>query len=402
VSEGDLRRLCGSILHEVLQRELMSAPETRLLNELQADTVADRLRQASADATAAMRLTPSLWNADPVVKQREVRETRSLWLQGALQRASGSEVQFTDLTKKRLADLEQRTTEQFAFTPAIGTSGGLLVPDDWRAELIRTPPQPIGVLDIITVRETNRETYTLPTSTTPTVQRGAAAAAAKTNVDNTRLTAQTLTAGIKQFVMQYFAARMDMKLDMLSDTPLNLFAEITAMLNEEFTTERDRSVLIGAGHASQEPQGVMTDANIPQLSLGAAINAQCVNQIFYELPARYRVDQSRIRLLVSSAAARDLRYDLATTIRNLDILQFPDVRESVHLSPSQAVVGNWAYYYHVVNRLMHLVTSVHADEYAQKIAVVEKHDGGATRYCAFLRIADVTYSNAPTDCTADA
>ena len=51
---------------------------------------------------------------------------------------------------------------------------------------------------------------------------------------------------------------------------------------------------------------------------------------------------------------------------------------------------------------MHLVTSVHADEYAQKIAVVEKHDGGATRYCAFLRIADVTYSNAPTDCTADA
>lgn len=323
----------------------------------------------------------------PTGRPKMTKEQRAEWLSCRIRRMGnwGDGIPNPDL------DADGIITQ--ALGPTVGSAGGYAIPDDFVAEIARRNEEPSIVWPMLTKFPTNRTSVTQPVITAyPSVSKGAAALSSSvTSTDEIAETEPTMDE--LTWTMRYFDARLLVKLDLLTDSPMNIYEQLLQVVADAFMTEREREPIIGTGAANSRPEGILTGGGITEVAIGAALSISTLMNFVENIPQRYRV-AGRTQLLMPTTIIFELVASLAQNVRAAQYLIgfLPPFSESAYVTDGKIIGGDFSRYIVYYNLLMQIVSAVVPGKFAMDIAVIEKWDGQVTIDDAFRIGTGVTYS----------
>lgn len=287
-------------------------------------------------------------------------------------------------------DSDGRITQ--ALTSSTDSAGGYLVPDDFIAELEKRAAQQVTVWPLLRKRPTSRLTVVKPEVTTYiTVNKGTSAnmnsATTATEITVTEPVFDTIT-----WTMRDFDARMPLKLDLIDESPLNVYQELIDLAADGFAIEREREPLIGTGSANSRPTGLLdSSAAITTFATSGADTVTEIMSSISQLPVRYRRNAT---ILMSTQTIYHVAATLAENVRDAGFLAglMPPLKESEYVTDGKLLIGDFNYYVVYYRYLMQVITSIAAERKTQEVVVTEKWDGLPTITDAFRIGTGVTYA----------
>jgi len=306
------------------------------------------------------------------------------WLRCALSRLIGQPV----MPNERL-DADGVITQ--ALTPTTDAAGGYLSPDEFVEEVEKREVEPQIIWPILTKRQTKRRTVIKAEVTSYiTVNKGADA-----NV-NAAATATEITETVPVFSeLEWNAedsdARMPIKLDLLEESPINVYEELLALCADAFSIEHERQPLAGTGHANKQALGLLdSGAGITTVPISAAPTVANVLDFCAAIPQRYR---NRARIVMGGDTLYAVIEELATNVRSAQFLvgKIPEMLESAHVTEGKILGGDFSRYVVYFIRLFQIITSIAAERKTREVVVTEAWTGQPTITDAFRIGTGVEY-----------
>jgi len=288
-----------------------------------------------------------------------------------------------------------------SLTSATDAAGGYFMPDDFIAEINKRADEPSVVWPLVTKRPTRFKSVTQPTVTTYITPSAGVDAYADSATTATEIAVTEPVFDELTWTLRTMDARMPVKLDLLADSPQNLYQQLIDMAGDGFNVKREYYPLQGKGGTTyKQPVGIMSvlgtldaaasSASIQYARVGVLVSltVKQVLDFMALLDPRYR---ARAVCVMPSATIFTVAEALATNVRAAQYLigLLPPFKESGNLQANHIIAGDFSRYIVYHNRLMELVTSVAAERYTMEIVVVEKWDGQPTIYDAF-KVGKVT------------
>lgn len=279
-----------------------------------------------------------------------------------------------------------------ALTGTVDSAGGYLVPDEFVAEVEKRAVEPVVIWPLLRHRSTKRTTVVKPEITSYiTVNKGTDAkmnaAATATEITETVPVWSEMT-----WQMRDFDARMPVKLDLIDESPIDVYAELIEMVADAYVIEREREPLIGTGSVGSRPVGLLTaGAGITTFATSGADTVTEILQSVSQLPVRYRRGAN---IVLDTKTLYSIIGVLATNVRAAEFLvgYLPPLLESEWMEDGKFLIGNFNYYVVYARYLMQILTGIVVERKTQEIVVTEKWDGQPTITDAFRIGTGVTYT----------
>ena len=233
--------------------------------------------------------------------------------------------------------------------------GGYLAVPEFQTELIRNLVVFSPIRQLARVGTTTAGTVLIP-------KRLAQGTATWVGETETRSEAQPAF-GMEEIPINEAAAYIDISNQMLEDAAIDMSAELSLGLGEEFGRQEGLAGFVGNG--VKQPEGVLTNANVTSVVSGAAssITADALISMFYSLPAFYRNRSTWAMSGTTLAAIRKLKSgegdllwqpglmlgqpELLLGRPLVECVDLPDVASSAY----PIVLGDWNTGYRLIDRL---------------------------------------------------
>jgi HK97 family phage major capsid protein len=159
-------------------------------------------------------------------------------------------------------------------------AGSVLAPEETSREFIRNLVEFSPIRSIADVRSTGSHTITLPKRLTVTN--------AKWKGEAVVSEASEATFGDVDIVIKEMTTHVDVGMWLIEDAVNDVEAEVRLALAEDFGSKEGLAFV--SGSLSVEPEGFMTNADVPQVLNGHAtvLQADALISMLYNLPATYR------------------------------------------------------------------------------------------------------------------
>lgn len=179
------------------------------------------------------------------------------------------------------------------------TAGGYLAPPEFSTEMIKNLVQFSPIRQLARVGNTSAQAVLLPKRV------GNLTAQWVGETDERPATGPTYGQG--RFQVAEGAAYVDISNQMLEDSAIDIAAELSADLAEEFGRLEGAAFINGSG--ALQPAGLMTNPDISYTPTDAAsaVTADSIIQIFHDLPSFYRAGATWIMNSQTMAAVRKLK-----------------------------------------------------------------------------------------------
>ncbi|WP_299692732.1 phage major capsid protein [uncultured Tateyamaria sp.] len=242
-----------------------------------------------------------------------------------------------------------------ALNSGTDAQGGFLVPEDFRAELIRDLTEVSPMRQVARVTTTGRDELVLPKRLTKLAGGWTAELADRTESEPTYGQIK-----IPVHEIGVFTAISNMNLE---DSAFDMQAELTADFAESFGEIESNAFIVGDGVG--KPKGILDSADIPTVNTAAAgvIDGDDLIGLFYSLKASYRNSGAWMMNSQTLAAVRKLktaggdyiwRESLAdgqpATILGRPVYEAPDMPDPIANAKAVAF-GDFSRAYRIVTRL---------------------------------------------------
>jgi len=278
-----------------------------------------------------------------------------------------------------------------ALNPVTGASGGYLMPEAFVAEVEKKALEPVVIWPLLTHRKTKSRTVKKPEVTAyPSVNKGTAAKVnSATTSDEIAETVPTFDE--LEWNLEDFDARMPIKLDLIEESPIDVYQELVALVADAYSIEHEREPLTGTGHANKRPLGIMDAATgITTIAIGAVPTVAVLLDFCAQIPLRYR---RQAKLAMGSQTIYAVVAQLAANVNAAEFLlgRIPPMVESEHVEEGKILGGDFNRYVVYAIRLLQIVSSIVAERKTQEVVVTETWTGLVTQTDAFRIGTTVTY-----------
>lgn len=283
-----------------------------------------------------------------------------------------------------------RRVQTQALTPSTDATGGYLVPEDARLDIIRKADEPAIVWPLVNVQQTSAEAVTKPAITTYIAVNEGTDAKSSSATSSDDITENEPIYGQKTWTMRYFDNLFYAKIDLLEDSPIDVMADLMWQTSDAFSVKREYNVLQGPGSGSSLPLGLMTSGTgITSVDFGGAPTLARVLDFYRQLGQRYRTGAVAI---MDGEIMYAIVEELATEVRSAQFLmdKLPPMLESAHMPANKLLVGQMRHYEVYYNRLMYMMSTPAPKKFSMEVSVVEKWDGQPVLTDAFLIGTNVT------------
>jgi HK97 family phage major capsid protein len=272
------------------------------------------------------------------------------------------------------------------------SKGGYLIPDEFIPEIEKRAEEPAVIWPIITKRPTRRDVVTKAEITAyPTANTGDSANSSSTTTSDD-ITETEPTFGELTWTMRYMDARFLTKLDLLDDSPIAIMSELSEVVGDAFSEQREALPLTGSGSGSSEPAGILNDGDITTVAIDAALTVDNLLDFNQEIPQRYR---GRAHVIMSATNLFTVASKLAQNINAPQFLQqmgaLPPMLESANMPDNKLLGGDFRRYVVYHNTLMRMVSATVPKKFSLDTVIVEKWDGQVTLADAFRIGTGVSY-----------
>ncbi len=335
--------------------------------------------------------------AQPTKREPLNHEQMAEWLRCALMRSSGR----FDLGKPR-EDLDEDGRITQALNPVTGSSGAYLLPDEFVSELEKRAPTPVVLWPLVNKAQVKSRTVKMPSVTTYLTVNTGSSANVNSATTGTEITETVPVFSEIEWNLEDSDSRLPIKLDLLEESPINVYEELLNMVADDFARNRESMILNGQGHGHSEPEGLLMGVSgISTVAISAAPTVANILDLCAQVPARYRANATMVTdaqtgFAVASALSQNIRapqYLLG---------KLPKMVESEHMPEGKILVGDLNYYgkilvgdlnYYRVKyiRLLQVVSSIAAERKTREVVVTETWTGKATQTDAFRIGTGVTY-----------
>jgi HK97 family phage major capsid protein len=319
-------------------------------------------------------------------RPRMEKEQLADWLRVVLYRSVGAPA-----TPKANLDADGIITQ--ALTSGVGSAGGFLVPDEFVGEVEKRALLKAVVWPRLRMRPTRSNSVTKPELTSanhPDVNVGAAAKVnSATTTDEIAVTQPVFTQ--LTWTLRDFDARMPLKLDLVSESPINVMAELLDIITDSFARKREYMPLLGAGSGSSEPLGLLdSGAGLTAVAISAAPTVANILDLIGQLSTEYG---SGAVALMSRSTLFAVAAEFAKNVQSAQYLAtiLPPMLEAKYMTDGKILAGDLNYYVGYHHDLLQILTSIVAERKTQEIVVTEKWDGKPTVLEAFIIGTGVTY-----------
>jgi len=312
-------------------------------------------------------------------------EQSAEWLRVTLQRMSGNYAVRPD------AKLDEGGLVTQSLTPTTASAGAAMLPDEFVGEVEKQADEPAVIWPLLTKRATKSRTVKKPEITAyVTINKGPDAevnsATTATEIVETVPTFDSL-----EWNLEDFDARMPVKLDLLEESPIDVYNELIALCADSFSIEHEREPLIGTGHTNERPLGLLAAAaGITTVAVSAAPTVGKVLDFASQIPLRYR---RKAKIAMGSDTLYAVIATLAENVRAAQFLvgKLPEMIESEWVTEGKMLGGDFGRYvvYHI--RLLQIISSIAAERKTREIVVTECWTGQPTITDAFRIGTDVSY-----------
>jgi len=182
-----------------------------------------------------------------------------------------------------------------------GTTGDIIVPEDVEAEIYRELPTISGIRSLCKVVPTKSDRMRKISMSEVSVGWGVLEKSAS-------LTESTLTPSEAFTYVEDLNGLTKIGVDELADTDQNLAALIASSFAGAFGEAEETKFIAGAGHASNEPEGIL-NASITSVDTSAAnaVSVDDVIDLVYALPAKYHKGATLVMNTTTAKAVRKLK-----------------------------------------------------------------------------------------------
>ena len=287
-------------------------------------------------------------------------------------------------------DVGGRITQ--ALTPISGAAGGYLLPDQFIQEVQKRADEPAVVWPHVNKRPATSRTVIKPEVTTYITPNQGTSASVNSATTATEITVTQPVFTQEQWDLEDSDARMPVKLDLLDESPIDVYQELIALCADAFSVTHENDVFNGTGHANLRALGVLNSSSgITSTATGADASMSTLLAFLAELPKRYR---ARAKTFMGSSTLFFLVQSLATNVRAAQFLQgfIPAMDDSEYIPEGIWVTGDWSRYVVYYLRFMSILTSIAAERKMQEIVVTECWTGKPTIVDAFRIGTTVGYS----------
>lgn len=269
---------------------------------------------------------------------------------------------------------------QAAVIVADDAKGGYLSPPEFVQEVIRNLVQFSPVRQLARIGNTASGEVLIP-------KRTATGTAYWTGETETRLEAQPAY-GQERIPINECAAFIDVSVQMLEDSAIDMTAELAVGLGEEFGRLEGLAGISGSG--VKQPEGVLSNSSVPTVASGASasITADALISMLYSLPPFYRNRSTWVCSGATLAAIRKIKdgsgqyllqpglaVDRPDTLLSRPILEAVDVPE-IAASATPVILGSWSDGYRIYDRVY---LSILRDNFTQALT-------GKVRFWARRRV----------------
>jgi HK97 family phage major capsid protein len=202
--------------------------------------------------------------------------------------------------------------ETRALTSGSDTAGGYLVPEDFRAQLIKALAGFTVVRDVATVMNTSRDTVVVPRlgNGPEGINEGDVYTSAvritwagETYEDDEGLTEPEFEQ--VRIPIEKAIAKTRISRDLLMDSAVSVEGVLVTLFGEAYGLGEDYAFLRGNG--TTQPFGVMNDLEIKTKNIGVNISADSLIDLLYDLPTQYRARSTFYLTSAMEATIRKLK-----------------------------------------------------------------------------------------------
>jgi len=164
--------------------------------------------------------------------------------------------------------------------------GQIIIPEELDKEIERELPKVAIFRQLVNIRKTNSDRIRKRSMNELTVGWGKLETSAKKASDFE----SSLKPADRFIYVENLNGLTKIGLDELEDTDIQLQAYLGSSFALAAAIEEDKAVLVGKGHNEEEPEGILTNTNVPRHTT-AAINSVVADDLidlFYKVPAQYR------------------------------------------------------------------------------------------------------------------
>ena len=183
-----------------------------------------------------------------------------------------------------------------------GTEGNYIVPEDLEAEIYRELPSIANIRALCRTMQTNSDRIRKIAMTEVDVGWGVLERGAS-------LTESTIVPSQSYDYVEDCVGLTKIGEDQLADTNVNLQAYIASSFAEAFAEAEEEAFIAGAGHDSNEPEGILTNASVTRVTCGAVGNPTLDDLIdaVYALPAKYHKNATFVMNTTTAKVIRKLK-----------------------------------------------------------------------------------------------
>jgi len=199
-------------------------------------------------------------------------------------RKAFDENRFTAEEKSAMADLQKKS-----LSAQDDTKGGLFIPDDFQAQIIKKIPNFANVGSLVNRQNTSRDVLRWPTIPYSTDDINTSGVAVTWEDETDSATETDFSMGSTAVPVKKCRALIKVSNDLLEDSAVNIVDLLASLLAEAFAIEEDKVLTSGAG--GKKPEGILTctDTQFASIVSGsaAALTYDGLVNLIYGLPEQY-------------------------------------------------------------------------------------------------------------------
>ena len=167
-----------------------------------------------------------------------------------------------------------------ALSEGTDSAGGYLVPNEYRAELIRRVPELSELFPHVRRIPVISDSGQYPKlSTDVNITWGRA--------ENAALTATDPVFTNLSWTVRNMSAVTTLSRELVSDANPNIVETITQLFSEAVSAERDKMIAIGGGSGSSQPEGIYSAAGLSSVAVGGALTYAKLVELKFALSRKY-------------------------------------------------------------------------------------------------------------------
>ena len=278
-----------------------------------------------------------------------------------------------------------------ALSEGTDSQGGYLVPEEFRAEVVREQLD-FGVMRrIARVFPMNTDTLDIPTL--------AARPAAYWTSENATLSTSSAEFGQVTLSPSTLVARLPVSRQLAADSAINVVSFITELFAQEITRAEDKAFFTGSG--TGRPKGINQET-LKTVAAGGLLNFDDLISLYYKLQARHRSSRNaafvctrRVLELLRKVKDSNNQYiwQASVQVGQPDRVLGIPVLEQNDLSEDQIYFGDWAYYFIGDREQLSVETSTEGgtawERHRLEIKAATRVDGKAAIVAPFAKVTGI-------------